>query len=80
MDDLDAAEARVVLAPLVRQLGERDRQILHLRFFEQRTQQEIADAIGVTQMHVSRLLSRILTELREQLQADEHVEQVSISA
>jgi RNA polymerase sigma-B factor len=70
MDDLRAAEARVVLAPLVRRLCERDRRIIHLRFFEQRTQQEIADAIGVTQMHVSRLLARILSELREQIQSD----------
>jgi len=38
-----------------------------LRFFRGWTQQEIADDIGVTQMQVSRLLSRILTELREQI-------------
>jgi RNA polymerase sigma-B factor len=62
-----AAEARVVLAPVVRRLGERDRRILMLRFFRGWTQQEIADDIGVTQMQVSRLLSRILTELREQI-------------
>jgi RNA polymerase sigma-B factor len=63
----DAAEARVALGPLVRKLGERDRHILMLRFFRGWTQQEIADDIGVTQMQVSRLLSRILTELRGQL-------------
>ena len=62
-----AAEARVVLAPVVRRLCERDRRILMLRFFRGWTQQEIADDIGVTQMQVSRLLSRILTELREQI-------------
>jgi RNA polymerase sigma-B factor len=64
---LSAAEARVVLAPAVRRLGDRDRRILMLRFFRGWTQQEIADDIGVTQMQVSRLLSRILTELREQI-------------
>lgn len=64
---LSAAEARVMLAPAVRRLGERDRRILLLRFFRGWTQQEIAEDIGVTQMQVSRLLSRILTELREEL-------------
>jgi len=66
----DAAEARVLLAPVVRRLSERDRRILDLRFFHDRTQQEIADDIGVTQMHVSRLLARILGDLREQLDAE----------
>jgi RNA polymerase sigma-B factor len=63
----DAAEARVLLGPAVRTLGERDRRILMLRFFRGWTQQEIAEDIGVTQMQVSRLLSRILRELREEL-------------
>ncbi|MEP6816384.1 MAG: sigma-70 family RNA polymerase sigma factor [Marmoricola sp.] len=62
-----SAEARLVLAPLVRRLEERDRHILMLRFFRGWTQQEIAEDIGVTQMQVSRLLSRILTGLRNQL-------------
>ena len=62
-----AAEARVVLGPVVRQLKPRDRRIVYLRFFEQRSQQEIADEIGVTQMQVSRLLARILRDLRREL-------------
>lgn len=62
-----AAEARVVLAPVVRRLARRDRRILQLRFFEGCTQQEIADDIGVTQMQVSRLLSRILSDLRAEI-------------
>ena len=62
-----AAEARVTLAPVVRKLKERDRRILYMRFFEERTQQEIADDIGVTQMQVSRLLSRIMRDLRTEL-------------
>jgi RNA polymerase sigma-B factor len=65
--DHEAAEARVTLAPVVRRLSERDRRILHLRFFSGWTQEEIARDIGVTQMHVSRLLARILADLREQL-------------
>jgi RNA polymerase sigma-B factor len=62
-----AAEARVVLGPVVRKLKPRDRRIVYLRFFEQRSQQEIADEIGVTQMQVSRLLARILRDLRKDL-------------
>jgi RNA polymerase sigma-B factor len=65
-----AADARVTLAPVVRRLSERDRRILHLRFFEDLTQAEIGEDLGVTQMQVSRLLSRILGTLREELQAD----------
>lgn len=63
-DDISAAEARTMLAPHVRRLSDRDRLIVRMRFFEQRSQQEIGDAIGVTQMQVSRLLSRILRQLR----------------
>lgn len=58
------AEANVVLAPLVRRLGRRDRRILELRFFRGWTQEQIGEEVGVTQMQVSRLLSRILTDLR----------------
>jgi RNA polymerase sigma-B factor len=67
-DEWQAVEARLLLEPLVARLDERDRRIVELRFVHERTQQEIADDIGVTQMHVSRLLRRILTELREQLE------------
>jgi RNA polymerase sigma-B factor len=62
-----AAEARVTLAPVLRRLKERDRRILYMRFFEERTQQEIAEDIGVTQMQVSRLLTRIMRDLRDDL-------------
>lgn len=64
-DEHASVDARVILAPAVRRLEERDRRILHLRFFNGWTQEEIARDIGVTQMHVSRLLTRILRELRE---------------
>jgi RNA polymerase sigma-B factor len=59
-----ASEARVILRPVLRELGERDRQILGMRFCEGLTQREIAERIGVTQMQVSRLLTRILGQLR----------------
>ena len=64
---LGASEARVALAPVVRRLSERDRRILYLRFFEDRTQEEIGRELGVTQMQVSRLLSRILARLRDEI-------------
>jgi RNA polymerase sigma-B factor len=63
-----AVEARVVLAPVVRGLSERDRLVLRMRFFDDRTQQEIAQEIGVTQTQVSRLLSRIFAELRQRIE------------
>lgn len=66
-EDMSAAEARVMLAPAVRSLSERDQRILYLRFFKQWTQEQIAQEIGVTQMQVSRLLGRILKDLRGQL-------------
>jgi len=62
-----AVDARVVLKPAVRRLSERDRRVVRLRFFDDCTQQEIAEQIGVTQTQVSRLLSRILRELRDDL-------------
>jgi RNA polymerase sigma-B factor len=63
--DLDRAEARMMLGPAVRELAPRDRLIVECRFFRGWTQQEIADQIGVTQMQVSRLLARILSDLRQ---------------
>jgi RNA polymerase sigma-B factor len=64
-----SAEARVVLAPPVRRLRPRDRTILYLRFYEDRTQQEIADELCITQAQVSRGLSRILHDLQTHLEA-----------
>jgi RNA polymerase sigma-B factor len=66
-DEEAAAEARVVLAPAVRHLSDRDRRILDLRFVQGLTQREIAEDIGVTQMQVSRLLSRIFRDLRREV-------------
>jgi RNA polymerase sigma-B factor len=65
--DRRAAEARMMLHPALGILSERDRFILRLRFFEGLTQREIADAIGVTQMQVSRILTRILAQLRHKV-------------
>ena len=63
-----AVEARVMLAPAIARLGERDRHVLYLRFFVGQTQQEIAEQLGVTQMQVSRLITRILRDLRGSLE------------
>jgi RNA polymerase sigma-70 factor (sigma-B/F/G subfamily) len=63
----DQAEAIVALGPICRRLSMRDRRIVYLRFFCEWTQARIAEEFGVTQMQVSRLLSRILKDLRSQL-------------
>lgn len=63
-DEHAAVEARVILNTLTRELAPRDRLILYLRFVEGRTQAEIGAEIGVTQMQVSRLLNRILGQMR----------------
>lgn len=62
-----ASEARLTLGPAVRALSERDRRVLHLRFFDDLTQEEIGRDLGVTQMQVSRLLGRILDTLRTEI-------------
>ncbi|MFJ3670954.1 RNA polymerase sigma factor SigF [Streptomyces sp. NPDC090106] len=53
------------LAPLMAELSDRDREIIHLRFVEEATQAEIGERLGCSQMHVSRLIKRIITRLRE---------------
>ncbi|GIN05723.1 RNA polymerase sigma factor [Planomonospora venezuelensis] len=61
---LAQTEAKVMLDPLMRGLTARDRRILQLRFYQEQTQQEIADSIGLTQAQVSRVLTRILADMR----------------
>ncbi|MFE5813007.1 RNA polymerase sigma factor SigF [Streptomyces sp. NPDC056479] len=63
--ELELVEDFHALAPLIAELDERDRQIIHLRFVEELTQAQIGERLGVSQMHVSRLLSRTLARLRE---------------
>jgi RNA polymerase sigma-B factor len=73
--DLDPAleniESRHAIRPLIAALPERERRILALRFFAEKTQTQIADELGISQMHVSRLLARTLDQLRTQLAASE---------
>ncbi|WP_190180138.1 RNA polymerase sigma factor SigF [Streptomyces naganishii] len=62
---LELVEDFHALAPMIAELGERDRLIIHMRFVEELTQAQIGERLGVSQMHVSRLLSRTLSRLRE---------------
>jgi RNA polymerase sigma-B factor len=67
--ELIDAEHRAALHPLIESLPTREQRILHLRFFEGMTQSEIAEQLGISQMHVSRLLARSLSQLRAAAQA-----------
>jgi RNA polymerase sigma-B factor len=67
----EISEDRAVLAPGFRVLDERERKILHLRFFEGLTQSQIAQQVGISQMHVSRLIRRSLEKIREEIASDE---------
>jgi RNA polymerase sigma-B factor len=67
----EVSEDRAVLAPGFKVLDPRERQILHLRFFEGLTQSQIAQQVGISQMHVSRLIRRALEKIRAEIAADE---------
>jgi len=66
----EVSEDRAVLAPGFKVLDPRERQILHLRFFEGLTQSQIAQQIGISQMHVSRLIRRSLEKIRDEIAAE----------
>lgn len=72
LGDMDAGleriEDREALRPLLEALPERERMVLVLRFFESMTQTQIAERVGISQMHVSRLLVKSLARLRDQLE------------
>jgi RNA polymerase sigma-B factor len=76
----EVSEDRAVLAPGFKVLDERERMILHLRFFEGLTQSQIAQQVGISQMHVSRLIRRSLEKIREEIAAEEQQEQQAHSA
>ncbi len=65
----EIAELRIALGPALASLDEREQKIISLRFYGNLTQSEIADQIGVSQMHVSRLLTRALAKLRTKIDA-----------
>lgn len=64
----ELAEHRIIVEELLAGLPEREQTIVRLRFFEDMGQAEIAEQVGISQMHVSRLLARTLMQLREELQ------------
>ena len=70
---LESVENRESIKPLLDQLHPREKHILALRFFRGMTQSQIATEIGVSQMHVSRLLNNTLAQLRESLAEDSSV-------
>jgi RNA polymerase sigma-B factor len=69
--EFDCAEARAMLEPALRTLGPREQTIIRLRFFEELTQREIGERIGVSQMQVSRLIRGILEKLRGEIGSTE---------
>ncbi|GAA3741719.1 RNA polymerase sigma factor SigF [Streptomyces tremellae] len=68
---LEGVEYRESLKPLLEDLPPREKRILLLRFFGNMTQSQIAQEVGISQMHVSRLLARTLAQLRERLLVEE---------
>ncbi|MFD3647732.1 RNA polymerase sigma factor SigF [Streptomyces cyaneofuscatus] len=64
---MELVEDLHALAPLLAELDDRDREIVAMRFGQEMTQAQIGEHLGVSQMHVSRLLNRILTKLRKQM-------------
>src|SRR5690606_7247706 len=63
-------EDAMAVRPLLAALPERERDVLRMRFFDNLTQVQIAERIGVSQMQVSRILTRTLTRLREEARAE----------
>ncbi|BEL06187.1 hypothetical protein Q0Z83_043780 [Actinoplanes sichuanensis] len=66
-DDYEAVDTRTSLGPALARLDERERKIVTLRFYGNLTQQQIAEQIGISQMHVSRLLTKALGKLRQHI-------------
>ncbi|MFG2452888.1 RNA polymerase sigma factor SigF [Streptomyces sp. NPDC048512] len=62
---LELVEDFQALAPMIAELGERERCILHMRFVDELTQAQIGERLGISQMHISRLIKRTLDRLRE---------------
>jgi RNA polymerase sigma-B factor len=69
--EYELVEARAALEPAMATLAERERKILTLRFYGNLTQSEIAEKVGISQMHVSRLLARALLQLRHEIDPED---------
>ncbi|WAP60115.1 SigB/SigF/SigG family RNA polymerase sigma factor [Streptomyces sp. S465] len=72
--------AREAVKPCLHRLPEREQHILYLRFFRDMTQSSIAEELGISQMHVSRLISRSCRTIRDQVEAEPQTEQVPVAA
>jgi RNA polymerase sigma-B factor len=66
-EEFGTVDSRLVLRPLLAQLTDRERLMIELRFFHQATQAQIGEALGITQMQVSRLLSALMARLQTEL-------------
>jgi RNA polymerase sigma-B factor len=77
---MERADMALLVHAAVRRLPPHERRVLHLRFIEDRTQQDIAAKLGISQMQVSRLLSRSLTTLRDRLGSLEEAAQAAETA
>ncbi len=69
-DDVEQADNYVLVLDLIAELPREDQQIIAMRFYEGQTQEQIARAIGASQMHVSRRLAKIMTSMRAQLEPE----------
>jgi RNA polymerase sigma-B factor len=69
-NDYDGVDLRATLTPALSRLDEREQKIIKLRFYGNLTQSQIAEQVGISQMHVSRLLAKALGKLRGHLDAD----------
>ena len=78
-DALEGVEYRESLKPLLERLPPREKRILLLRFFGNMTQSQIATELGISQMHVSRLLARTLTQLKDGLTGDDDMVAVAVA-
>src|SRR5215211_7134278 len=70
---IEATDEEVLeaIGPVLKEISERDRMVLHLRFVEDLTQSEIAERVGVSQMHVSRILRATIEKLRQRIPEEE---------
>ena len=67
---MEQADARLIVEPALQQLKPREREVIYLRYYQDRTQREVGQRIGVTQMQVSRIETKAMKRLREAMDPD----------
>ncbi|HKY58770.1 MAG TPA: sigma-70 family RNA polymerase sigma factor [Aeromicrobium sp.] len=70
--DLEQAEARLMVEPALQRLKPREREVIYLRYYQDRTQREVGQRIGVTQMQISRIESQAMATLRQGMGPDDN--------